>query len=81
MTERITNPGITADEAKADALLRPRRLDEFVGQTHWVAGVKNDADGRHVADISVRGARRDQQKIGSIEHVIALVGARGALAG
>jgi Holliday junction DNA helicase RuvB len=33
MTERITNPGITADEAKADALLRPRRLDEFVGQT------------------------------------------------
>jgi len=33
MTERVTNPGITADEAKADALLRPRRLDEFVGQT------------------------------------------------
>jgi len=32
MTERITNPGFSPDDAKSDALLRPRRLEEFVGQ-------------------------------------------------
>ena len=31
--ERISNPVVAADEAKSDALLRPRRLEEFVGQT------------------------------------------------
>jgi Holliday junction DNA helicase RuvB len=31
--ERITSPLPTGDDAKADALLRPRKLDEFVGQT------------------------------------------------
>ncbi len=30
--ERITSPLPGADEARADAVLRPRRLDEFVGQ-------------------------------------------------
>ncbi|HXV12612.1 MAG TPA: Holliday junction branch migration DNA helicase RuvB [Candidatus Krumholzibacteria bacterium] len=33
MTERLTNPAIAADDAKSDALLRPRKLEEFVGQT------------------------------------------------
>src|SRR5512147_2212988 len=58
----------------------PGAFDECVGQVNRITGVKNDADGCHVADISVRRARRDQQKIGSVEHIIALVGARGALA-
>ncbi len=31
--ERITSPMPDPDEARADAVLRPRRLDEFVGQT------------------------------------------------
>ncbi|HEX5131720.1 MAG TPA: AAA family ATPase, partial [Candidatus Krumholzibacteria bacterium] len=31
--ERLTSPADLADDAKSDALLRPRRLDEFVGQT------------------------------------------------
>jgi len=30
--ERITSPGPLEDDAKSDAVLRPRRLDEFVGQ-------------------------------------------------
>ncbi len=33
MTERLTNPAFAADDAKSDALLRPRKLDDFVGQT------------------------------------------------
>ena len=33
MTERLTNPTISAEDAKSDALLRPRKLEEFVGQT------------------------------------------------
>ena len=33
MTERLTNPAFSPDDAKSDALLRPRKLDEFVGQT------------------------------------------------
>lgn len=32
MTERITNPMPSEDDAKSDAMLRPRKLDEFVGQ-------------------------------------------------
>jgi len=32
MTERITSPIPSDDDAKSDAILRPRRLDEFVGQ-------------------------------------------------
>ncbi len=31
--DRISNPGMEADDAKSDALLRPRKLEEFVGQT------------------------------------------------
>ncbi len=31
--ERITNPLPVVDDAKSDAVLRPRRLEEFVGQT------------------------------------------------
>ncbi len=31
--ERVTNPGHSEEDAKSDAILRPRRLDEFVGQT------------------------------------------------
>ena len=31
--ERITNPIEGTEEARADAVLRPRKLDEFVGQT------------------------------------------------
>ncbi len=31
--ERITNPAEFLDDHKSDALLRPRRLDDFVGQT------------------------------------------------
>jgi Holliday junction DNA helicase RuvB len=32
--ERISNPGVEAeDDVRSDALLRPRKLDEFVGQT------------------------------------------------
>jgi Holliday junction DNA helicase RuvB len=31
--ERISNPALSPDEAKSDAILRPRRLEEFVGQT------------------------------------------------
>jgi Holliday junction DNA helicase RuvB len=30
--ERITNPVKAFDDAKSDAILRPRRLDEFIGQ-------------------------------------------------
>ena len=33
MTERLTSPAISPDDAKSDALLRPRKLEEFVGQT------------------------------------------------
>ncbi len=33
MTERLTNPAFSTDDAKSDALLRPRKLEEFVGQT------------------------------------------------
>jgi holliday junction DNA helicase RuvB len=33
MDERITSPVFSNDDAKSDALLRPRKLDEFVGQT------------------------------------------------
>ncbi len=33
MNERITHPDLSAEDAKSDALLRPRKLDEFVGQT------------------------------------------------
>ncbi len=33
MTDRLTNPAISPDDAKSDALLRPRKLEEFVGQT------------------------------------------------
>ena len=33
MTERLTNPAILPDDAKSDALLRPRKLEEFVGQS------------------------------------------------
>ena len=33
MTERLTSPAVSPDDAKSDALLRPRKLDEFVGQT------------------------------------------------
>jgi Holliday junction DNA helicase RuvB len=29
---RVTSPGDSTDDAKSDALLRPRRLEEFVGQ-------------------------------------------------
>jgi len=31
--ERITNPTAGNDDARSDAILRPRRLEEFVGQT------------------------------------------------
>jgi holliday junction DNA helicase RuvB len=33
MNERITHPEVSAEDAKSDALLRPRKLDEFIGQT------------------------------------------------
>lgn len=33
MDERVTNPVFSDDDAKSDALLRPRRLEDFVGQT------------------------------------------------
>src|SRR6187431_836393 len=33
MTERLTSPAVSPDDAKSDALLRPRKLEEFVGQT------------------------------------------------
>ncbi len=33
MTERLTNPTFAPDDAKSDALLRPRKLEEFVGQS------------------------------------------------
>ena len=33
MNERLTNPTFAADDAKSDALLRPRKLEDFVGQT------------------------------------------------
>ena len=33
MDERVTSPVFSNDDAKSDALLRPRKLDEFVGQT------------------------------------------------
>ncbi len=33
MTERLTNPAFVADDAKSDALLRPRKLEDFVGQS------------------------------------------------
>jgi Holliday junction DNA helicase RuvB len=33
MTERLTSPAISTEDAKSDALLRPRKLDEFVGQS------------------------------------------------
>jgi Holliday junction DNA helicase RuvB len=33
MNERITSPGFADEDARSDALLRPKRLEEFVGQT------------------------------------------------
>jgi Holliday junction DNA helicase RuvB len=38
--ERITNPKPSADEIKSEALLRPRTLDEFVGQTEIKANLR-----------------------------------------
>ena len=35
-------------------------LDIFVGQADRLSRVQNDPDGCHVADIAMRGARRDQ---------------------
>ncbi|HET6349618.1 MAG TPA: AAA family ATPase, partial [Candidatus Krumholzibacteria bacterium] len=40
MNERISNPGMNADDAKSDALLRPRKLDEFVGQSELKANLR-----------------------------------------
>jgi N-acetylglutamate synthase/N-acetylornithine aminotransferase len=34
-------------------------IDVFVGQTHWVSRVKDDTNGCHIADVAVRGARRN----------------------
>ncbi|MCK4774566.1 MAG: AAA family ATPase, partial [Candidatus Krumholzibacteria bacterium] len=31
--ERITNPVQSLEDTKSDAILRPRKLDEFVGQS------------------------------------------------
>lgn len=33
MNERVTHPDLSAEDLKSDALLRPRKLDDFVGQT------------------------------------------------
>jgi Holliday junction DNA helicase RuvB len=33
MTDRLTSPAFSTDDAKSDALLRPRKLEEFVGQS------------------------------------------------
>jgi Holliday junction DNA helicase RuvB len=52
MTERITSPGFSPDDAKSDALLRPRRLDEFVGQSELKENLRvfiEAARGRHEA--------------------------------
>ena len=32
MDERLTDPGLVVDERKSEALLRPKKLDDFVGQ-------------------------------------------------
>ena len=32
MDERLTSPAFSHDDAKSDALLRPRKLEEFVGK-------------------------------------------------
>ena len=40
MNERITHPDLSAEDAKSDALLRPRKLDEFVGQTELKQNLK-----------------------------------------
>ena len=37
MDERVTSPVFSNDDAKSDALLRPRKLDEFVAYTKGVA--------------------------------------------
>src|SRR5258705_11322457 len=55
-----------------------RALNIFVGQTPRVSGVEYDSDRRHLADISVRGSRRNQQEIAGVEHVFSLVGQRCA---
>jgi Holliday junction DNA helicase RuvB len=33
MNERISHPELSAEDAKSDVLLRPRKLDEFIGQS------------------------------------------------
>ena len=33
MNDRLTSPVFVPDDAKSDALLRPRKLEDFVGQT------------------------------------------------
>lgn len=33
MNDRLTSPAFAVDDAKSDALLRPRKLEEFVGQS------------------------------------------------
>jgi len=38
--ERITSPDTTVDERKSEALLRPKHLDEFVGQTELKANLR-----------------------------------------
>jgi Holliday junction DNA helicase RuvB len=40
MNERITHPDLAAEDAKSDALLRPRKLDEFIGQTELKQNLK-----------------------------------------
>ena len=48
-------------------------LDIFIREMHRVSRVENDPDRCHVADVAVRGAGRDQQKIAGLEHVLALI--------
>src|ERR1044071_10480501 len=56
-------------------------VDEFIRQPHRLSGVQNDADCGHITDVAVRCAWRNEQKIAGLEHVFALICARGAPAG
>src|ERR1041385_8986510 len=48
-------------------------LNKFICQVHGISGVENDPDRRHVANIAVRGSRRNQQEITGLEHEFSLV--------
>src|SRR5689334_15666866 len=56
-------------------------LDVLVRKAHGISRIENNSNRRHISDIAVRGAGRDQQKIAGFEHVFTLIGPRRSASG